>query len=710
MPTLELYPAPAASARTNKRLTIAHATTAFVPSHDTDIFRSKLPTHSTSSWTAKRAETPKSTASSSDTSKSPPRNSSNERAESHGDALLLPERSSNLRDLPPPPSPALTPAKRSNEKSARDWRYEAVSIESIEMEPQTLSKGAKSAVTGLHTKAVYQPSDPKTTDVGFGVIHLYRDSEESVILGDDYTLARPRLDKVAASRSASGHSHGHAAEEDAFPTEDCTTLSILAVPSWMMPSDLLGFVGDQAREEVSHFRLIRTGRANKYMVLMKFRSAKKAKEWQANNNGRLFSAAEPENCHVVFIKSVEFLTPDEDVDGHDGSSFPGNMNDPFTPARVVSGGMARSASKSLTSKPLAPPPPNLRELPTCPVCLERMDETTGLLTILCQHVFHCACLEKWRGSGCPVCRYTHSPSYTFPYPRPDGTSSEDDADQFCRDCNINTNLWVCLICGNLGCGRYDGAHARAHYEETSHCYSMNITSQHVWDYAGDGYVHRLIQSKQDTSGNKPGDVATQMRHENEAFRAEGADSVPREKMESMATEYTYLLTSQLEGQRRYFEEQVERSADKAAKAASKASTAEQTLSDVLEQLKDLKTHQEDSTTRMNNLETSLAKSLAAKERFEKLSRTMTSQLQEEKIMTVGLLARIKAADEKVEAEKQKVEAAAQEVKELQESNQDLMGFLSGQAKVEVLREAGVEVDDGSVGLVQGGKGKGRKKK
>jgi BRCA1-associated protein len=39
------------------------------------------------------------------------------------------------------------------------------------------------------------------------------------------------------------------------------------------------------------------------------------------------------------------------------------------------------------------------ELPTCPVCLERMDANiTGLLTILCQHTFHCYCLSKW-GDG-----------------------------------------------------------------------------------------------------------------------------------------------------------------------------------------------------------------------------------------------------------------------------------------------------------------------
>lgn len=29
----------------------------------------------------------------------------------------------------------------------------------------------------------------------------------------------------------------------------------------------------------------------------------------------------------------------------------------------------------------------------------------------------------------------------------------------CKDCNRNTDLWMCLICGNIGCGRYAKAHA-----------------------------------------------------------------------------------------------------------------------------------------------------------------------------------------------------------------------------------------------------------
>ena len=44
-------------------------------------------------------------------------------------------------------------------------------------------------------------------------------------------------------------------------------------------------------------------------------------------------------------------------------------------------------------------PQSVYELPTCPVCLERMDSAvTGLITVPCSHTFHCMCLSKWGDS------------------------------------------------------------------------------------------------------------------------------------------------------------------------------------------------------------------------------------------------------------------------------------------------------------------------
>ncbi|EME45126.1 hypothetical protein DOTSEDRAFT_61709 [Dothistroma septosporum NZE10] len=693
---LELYSTPADTADIKRRKLQHHQhhchqpSGVFIPRPGSDIFKGVLPAHRKGQWTSPAVSkryrdspaepaTPLRAIAGPERSQSPhpPPSPPSGNQESHGDALLLPERSLRLRKEAPASPRRHSTTRHSNQAAARDWRYDAVEIESIDMEA---SKAKTTGNGGLHTKAVYIPSEPKTTDVGWGVVHLYRDTEESPSLKDS-AVPRKSLDGITRS-----------ADEVAFSPDDCTTLCILAVPSWMMPSDLLGFVGDQAREDVSHFRLIRTVRANKYMVLLKFRSAKRARDWQKLWNGRLFSAAEPENCHVVFIKSVEFLSPDADVGA--ASKFPHNINDPFTAITSTVG-----SSKSMLSKPLAPPPPNLLELPTCPVCLERMDETTGLLTILCQHVFHCACLEKWRGSGCPVCRYTHSPSYTFPYPRPVDIAEEEreDAEPLCSTCAGTDNLWVCLICGNVGCGRYDEAHAYAHYEATSHCYAMDVTTQHVWDYAGDGYVHRLIQSKPapEPSGKSIIDPPTRQRHENEAFRVEGGDSVPREKMESMASEYTYLLTSQLEGQRRYFEEQVERAVDKASQASARAEEAAASASKAFAQLEEVRSDRRTMSDALVRVEKSLEKSEKARVKFEQMARDMSSQLREERTMNEGLLKRIKAAEQQAEDAKQAAAKAVEEKMELEEMNHDLSMFISSSQKVQELQAAGEEVIDGT---------------
>ena len=59
------------------------------------------------------------------------------------------------------------------------------------------------------------------------------------------------------------------------------------------------------------------------------------------------------------------------------------------------------------------------------------------------------------------------------------------------------DLWICLICGHVGCGRYRAGHSQDHWRESSHVYALELETQRVWDYVGDGYVHRLIQSKTD---------------------------------------------------------------------------------------------------------------------------------------------------------------------------------------------------------------------
>lgn len=178
------------------------------------------------------------------------------------------------------------------------------------------------------------------------------------------------------------------------------------------------------------------------------------------------------------------------------------------------------------------------------VCLERMDESVdGVLTILCNHAFHANCLIKWGDSICPVCRCVQTP--------------ELSESSVCMECEGTEALWICLVCGHVGCGRYQGGHAASHYRVTNHTYALQLGTNRVWDYAGDNFVHRLLQSKCDGKL-----VATET--------PVGADG--DEKIDSIQLEYTYLLTSQLNTQREYYEERLARLESRLESDAKKTKT------------------------------------------------------------------------------------------------------------------------------------------
>jgi len=123
---------------------------------------------------------------------------------------------------------------------------------------------------------------------------------------------------------------------------------------------------------------------NRSIVIIQFFNSADAAEFAEAYNGKPFNSMEvsspvptdsnviaycsyqPEICNVVHVLSVK-IDPDDSV--------------------------FQALSRLGSSQ--AP----LYELPTCPVCLERMDSAiTGLITVPCSHTFHCTCLSKWGDS------------------------------------------------------------------------------------------------------------------------------------------------------------------------------------------------------------------------------------------------------------------------------------------------------------------------
>ena len=153
---------------------------------------------------------------------------------------------------------------------------------------------------GFSTKGRYEPTEVGDEELGWGIVRLYRDSKETPGLYDDVSTNKHSKHGRGLSKP------GSSGQESSFRDEDCTTLCILAVPAYMTPSDFLGFVGEKSREEVSHFRMIRTERVNRYMVLMKFRNGKRAREWRKEWNGKVFNSMEVRFVRLSKMHNVRY--------------------------------------------------------------------------------------------------------------------------------------------------------------------------------------------------------------------------------------------------------------------------------------------------------------------------------------------------------------------------------------------------------------------
>ncbi|XP_023372635.1 BRCA1-associated protein isoform X2 [Otolemur garnettii] len=308
---------------------------------------------------------------------------------------------------------------------------------------------------------------------------------------------------------------------------------------------------------------------------------------------------------------------------------------------------------------------DLTELPKCTVCLERMDESVnGILTTLCNHSFHSQCLQRWDDTTCPVCRYCQTP--------------EPVEENKCFECGVQENLWICLICGHIGCGRYVSRHAYKHFEETQHTYAMQLTNHRVWDYAGDNYVHRLVASKTD------GKIVQ--------YECEG-DTCQEEKIDALQLEYSYLLTSQLESQRIYWENKIVR-----------------IEKDTAEEINNMKTKFKETIEKCDNLEHRLNDLLKEKQSVERKCTQLntkvaklTTELKEEQEMNKCLRANQVLLQNKLKEEERLLKETCDQkdlqITEIQEQLRDVMFYLETQQKINHLpAETRQEIQEGQINI------------
>lgn len=171
--------------------------------------------------------------------------------------------------------------------------------------------------------------------------------------------------------------------------------------------DLLRFTAP-CHQDVRHFRILRDGSPNQYMALITFKSAV-----------IIFNELDLLHILILLYYNITFYMTFQNAATEFYGSFNGTPYNSFEPDVICHMVFVYSVEVTYNAMPLS----GHTELPLCPVCLERMDESVdGILTILCNHTFHASCLAKWGDTSCPVCRYAQTP--------------ESFADSYCMECSM----------------------------------------------------------------------------------------------------------------------------------------------------------------------------------------------------------------------------------------------------------------------------------
>ncbi|KAG2732854.1 hypothetical protein G9P44_003844 [Scheffersomyces stipitis] len=539
---------------------------------------------------------------------------------------------------------------------------------------------------------VVEPLEPlKATSLGQGIIRLYREFEDE------------------PSESSVEEPYPIRSNETVIAGDD-TMVAIIAVPTYFTATDLLGFIGENNLRYISHIRILKSDKPNRFLVLLKFRDVLKAAEFQYAYNGKPFNSMEPETCHAIYVKSVKVDYIGSQVTESADSLIPFLLQDPFTspPTSIPNSPSTRSSGGFSLAETVEMP---LIELPTCPVCLERMDATvTGLLTIPCQHTFHCQCLSKWKDDTCPICRYSNNFSNQrvrqsvrrlshLPAPRRPsmigsiGTSllstpSEDQEDwERCMDCPADENLWICLICGNVGCSRYaPEQHSLKHFIHTGHCFAMELNTSRVWDYAGDNYVHRLVTNESDGK-------IVELPEKNEFSGVGKSDSSSADKVDEVGFEYSQLLISQLASQREYYESLLlEREGPKSRRGSTLSAVAKSSA------ILDLESKLEKMSAKLDDLTEHVIPSLRDKisQKDEKIGK-LAKDLNTMNVLNDAFSKKVEFLNNANDELKTKITSLEEEKQGLSEQVTDLMFFLDNQEK---FKNESQEVRDGTIVIQQ----------
>ena len=199
-----------------------------------------------------------------------------------------------------------------------------------------------------------------------------------------------------------------------------------------------------------------------------------------------------------------------------------------------------------------------------------------------------------------------------------------------------------------------------------HLYALELETQRVWDYAGDGYVHRLIQNKADgklvelpSAGTMT--TSTPTPDDGRNLGPSPSDALTAEKIEAIGIEYSYLLTSQLDSQRAFFEEE--------KRAWTRSLQAERDI-------------QTDLRAQLEAMERDKVRSEERLTRNTEMAKKFETQLRQERALSDGMRRNMESMKSKIDAAESDRKELQAKVTDLEEQLRDVMFFLQARDKIE----------------------------
>lgn len=166
-----------------------------------------------------------------------------------------------------------------------------------------------------------------------------------------------------------------------------------------------------------------------------------------------------------------------------------------------------------------------QRLPSCSLCMRRVKRFQSVSRVAVARSFsdcHSHGLERRNTDGgtassnilaaCNVCT-----TYSIAQTQHHQHQTDNPSCGRCTACGLRQNLWVCMACGYLGCGRYSLQHAQQHahstslfpdstdsntkatattdsglhdiHEEVLHSMALELATGRIWDYKSDEFVH-----------------------------------------------------------------------------------------------------------------------------------------------------------------------------------------------------------------------------